>query len=348
MTWPARPIGAKTGMTLKTRSPLRAFAALALFAMLSACAPQGQSVPTQSLEADLSAWMTRAGIKQATLGMVKDGRVLRQIDKGRSASRAYPTASLSKAVTAMCLNRTLANTPYDWNSALGSMTTPLARRTLSPTPSTKTLTLANFATHQTGLKTKMDQGGGAAVSLDQFTQKRLAKAALERADNQTKRRNLVYSNANYAVLGEVIEGLTNTPYARHCGATILRPAGVTSASVSGTFAATKSFGGWSMSVTDYAKFASHWFGPDRPWVKTPSAYPYENRSGYGLGVFNGRGTQAGWISHGGEWNHPDPALRHGSAFVVSPSGTAAAVTWQGNVPVRSVLDLIQVLQPHLR
>ncbi|MCF6445096.1 serine hydrolase [Nereida sp. MMG025] len=335
-------------MILKFRFPRRAFAAVALFALLSACAPQPQSVPTQSLEADLTAWMARSGIKQATLGMVKDGRTLRQIDKGRSATRAYPTASLSKAVTAMCLNSTLANSPFSWNSTLGSMSAPLARRNLSPTPNTKALTLADFATHQTGLKTKMDQGNGSVVSLDQFTQKRLAKAALERADNQTKRRGFVYSNANYAVLGEVIEGIANKPYANHCGATILRPAGVTGASVSGTFAATQSFGGWSMSVIDYAKFASHWFGPNRPWVKNPNAYPFEKRTGYGLGVFSGVGPQAGWISHGGEWNHPDPALRHGSVFVVAPSGAAVAVTWQGNVPVRTVLDLIQVLQAHLR
>ena len=68
-----------------------------------------------------------------------------------------------------------------------------------------------------------------------------------------------YSNANYLILGLVIEAVGGRPHDEVCLDTVLRPAEVESASLSRDWRSESSFGGWELSASDHLAFVDTWF-----------------------------------------------------------------------------------------
>ena len=96
-----------------------------------------------------------------------------------------------------------------------------------------------------------------------------------------------YNNVNYALLSLVIEASARGNYESICRRLVLHPAGAKGqpSPKSGGFL---SWGGWSLSPSEYARVHSYWFGSASNTGRNPMDYPHVNPDGggwyYGLGT----------------------------------------------------------------
>jgi len=127
-----------------------------------------------------------------------------------------------------------------------------------------------------------------------------------------------YSNANYLILGVVIEKLTNTDYETYCNNEVRR--------------ILSSYGGWEISPVDYLRFADEYFTND--WItKFPAAHNFhpamERSRRYGLGVWMRKSYQGTKFWHGGSlrWKSKWQNARFGSYFTVYENGFSVSVNY---------------------
>jgi CubicO group peptidase (beta-lactamase class C family) len=134
-----------------------------------------------------------------------------------------------------------------------------------------------------------------------------------------------YNNENYALLGLMIAHASGQSYRKTCDQRVLAPLDITTATspITERFLA---WGGWNMSVNDYGKFLSHWYGADSAAAGDPFAQPHVQVGDgvfYGQGMFfrEFRGGHNFW--HHGAWCFPTQ-LQSGS-FAVSWKGEWSVV-----------------------
>lgn len=307
-----------------------------------------RSIDTAKTETAWRDWMAQNGVTQSSLAIGRAGTILHSAAQKRSPDAAYPMASLSKAVTGMCLNQLLTSSPYSWDSTLADLAPEFAKMNFTPDAQMADLTLTQIATHTSGLPKKLEYGVMSTRSANLSSQPTMAKAALKEPSNFGPRGNYVYSNANYAILGFLIEAMTGKPYGEYCKANIMVPAGATQAGVAGRISYAAGYGGWSVSVEDYARFAMYWFDPAQPWMKTPENYSYDNAAQYGMGVSVYPMQRGASVSHNGRWTHTDPRKPNiGSLFFVREDGTTVVVNWDGSLDFVLYDQLYQVLRDAL-
>jgi CubicO group peptidase (beta-lactamase class C family) len=294
-------------------------------------------------------WLDRHGVEAAAMALGQHGRILLGQGRRRSPDAAYPVASLSKAVTAICLDQVLAQGPYDWGSTLGDLAPVLNAVNMSPHAGIRDLRLSDIATHRSGFPKNIDASETAGEGRNLYTQMHFARAALGTPSHATGDRQHHYSNVNYALLGQLITALTGAPYSDHCSETIMAPAGAKTAAVGGWMWATAGFGGWSISAKDYARFVMHWMSPDRPWIARPQDRAYDRSSGAGLGAYHNWRHGGHVVGHNGLWRHStDAARRHGAMFLTGADGATFVGNWQGSLPDEAYRDLWQSMSTVLR
>lgn len=310
--------------------------------------PPHQTTPFDpvAFAADWAAWRDATGVVNSTVAVGQSGTIQHTFDHGRTGTQAYPMASLSKAVTAICLHNLLDETPYTWSTTLGDLRAHLAQIGPPPHASIASLSLAQIATQTSGLPRNGPQNDTARTNT--FTQIAFIRAALSDPGIIGERGAYHYSNVNYALLGHVIEALSGGSYGDHCKNSIMIPALASGANVAGRMWATEGFGGWQMSVHDYARFAMHWFAPNQPWVADRTVGPTAQNIPYGLGVFHFDAPYGHFITHSGHWKSDDPAHRHGSIFMTSHTGTVIVASWQGSIEDADYAALSDILASHLR
>ncbi|MFT7523174.1 MAG: CubicO group peptidase (beta-lactamase class C family) [Candidatus Paceibacteria bacterium] len=208
--------------------------------------------------------------------------------------------------------------------------------------------MTQIATHTSGLPEELKYGNVSTISINLNSQPRMAKAALKEPSNFGTRGSYVYSNANYAILGFLIEAMSGKPYGDYCRANIMVPAGATDAGVVGRMASTAGYGGWSVSVEDYARFAMHWFAPKQPWMTAPEDFAFDRSAQYGMGIQVNPTSGGAFVGHTGKWTHTD---RHkpniGSLFFVRDDGTTVVANWDGSLDQSLYKQLHQALREAL-
>lgn len=176
----------------------------------------------------------------------------------------------------------------------------------------------------------------------------MTRTALKVNANFNINSGYTYSNANYSILGSLIGAMSERPYGEVWKERIMDPAGALNANVSGHMAKTAGYGGWLVSVEDYARYAMHWFAPDAPWTTEPAKYAYDPKTGYGMGVWLRYLGEAKSFHHGGSWKHADRRRANlGSFMIVGPDGTAVVVSWDKNLSSDAYSHLFQVISEHL-
>jgi len=285
--------------------------------------------------------MVRHDITQSTISIGQNGKILSTVDAGRSAELAYPVASLSKAVTAMCLNKLLPTTPYTWDTPLSELTPVWDNLNMAPHAELAKLPLSALVTHTSGLPRRIDPAKTGPQGRNFYTQINFARTALRDPTLLNPDRKHLYSNVGYGLLGQIIEGMTGQPYGDYCGTTIMAPAGATSAQIGGPMWATGGFGGWSITASDYARFIMYWYAADRPWVKTPQNYPLDRASGMGLSVYNYYDNGRHMFYHSGLWRSKKQSRQNGALFLANTTGTVFVANWQGSLSPEAYNDLRQ-------
>ncbi len=293
-------------------------------------------------------WMARHGVTAGAMALGQSDAVIHAAGEGRDPAAPYPVASLSKAITALCLNEILAETGHGWDTTLGDIADALSQVRVTPPPWAHHITLAQLVTHTSGMAPDLTQGD--MVSRLHGTlglHRRIAWQALQRDALRGTPGAHVYSNTNYAMLGTVAEALSGQDYASACTQRITAPAGANGAVIEGAMGSMSSYAGWEISAEDYVRIAAHWFAPDRPWINQPGAFPAHD--GYGLGVVTSGRGQGAAVTHNGRLcstGNEDNNL--GALFLAKGDGSVFAANWRGCLPPESYDDLLRSVRAAMR
>ncbi len=230
-----------------------------------------------AVETRWDAWLESAGAPDAVLVLLHEGASIATFERGLSAQTPVDLASTSKAITAQCIARLVAEGRLSYE-------TPLSDHLRTPKRFTRagTTTVAELLTHTGGLAPDQTQGPMSDWRRD--PQPRWAEVgtrALNRWSQDGTRGTHAYNNENYALLGALVEAVTGQDYLTACVTRVLTPLGLTArlSLVTGGYGP---WGGLAMTPSDYATFhAATWPGTD------PRLTPHVDLGGgvyYGLGM----------------------------------------------------------------
>lgn len=245
------------------------FALLLVFCATSGLA-QGKA---ERAAAFFQGWIAEQGVDGA-LVVMKGHLVEAVADHGRSSNEPVEMASLSKAITALCAEGLVREGKLNWDDT--------AHSTLGQGPE---VSLAELVTHAGGVWPDGTQG---LRGVARFYSGEDAAGVAKRIRNRALQdKTFRYNNENYALISLMITAASGESYEQACRTRVLAPAGVQDARPSPVTGASLAWGGWQMSVQDYAKFHSYWFGiaglvrtqaKELPSVQIGAAQ-------YGLGAF---------------------------------------------------------------
>ncbi len=291
-----------------------------------------------ALEAVWSDWRAAHDVSDGAMALILPDGALHSFEDGRRPSDVYPVASLSKAITGLCLDQVLTEHGLTWQTRLGDIAEGMSARRVTPQPWSEHITLAQLVTHTSGLSPDHTQGElGLHLHGALGLHRRVAWTALQEDAIQGEPGTFYYSNTNYAVLGIAIEALTGEDYAQACMSRVVTPAGVDDAIIQGRVGSASSYAGWEFSAEGYARLLQHWFGPGSSTLTAPAVHTGQYALGYRL---DGSGSGAlahhgGILCTEGRFSWPDV----GAYFMVSGDGTIFAANWAGCLPDDAYVDL---------
>jgi CubicO group peptidase (beta-lactamase class C family) len=313
-----------------------AWRVLLLLCVVFALPAQAQTV--DGIEQAWRTWMATHDRSTGGLAVIHGGRPAREAAMGREAVGApVPVASLSKAVTGVCIaglierGRLSFDTPLSQALArtLARVGQPKDRRLLS-------VTIGQLLSHRAGFGDKLDAANGPLGGyLIDHTARRTAfdvqlKWVMSRELPLAPGTRYAYSNAAYLILGAVIEEASGRDYEGYCREAVLLPLGARDAELDPAWRIMSSYGGWRMPLRDYGRFYQAFalgnpaIGPQaRAWMMSPEGKEVGDGVHYGLGTFvrpTPRGGGNFW--HWGAWTfnlrgaHDGPLHASYSAFAV--------------------------------
>ncbi|MBL1437897.1 MAG: beta-lactamase family protein [Rhodobacteraceae bacterium] len=263
-------------------------------------------------------WAQAAGVKHAAIAVGYEGAVVYTAGIGQRADEPADIASLSKAITAMCLADVLAENGLTFKTRLSDVFDNVANAQSAD------LTLGQLVSQASGLDEDETQDHmWRWVNEAKDRHQDAAELALARGPNMAQLGQFNYNNENYAVLGWLISALTGAPYIEACKARIFGEGSIGASDRWGAFAA---WGGWKVSAEDYLSFVHRYFGSGSAMAQNPEGLPnvYLGQSRYygmgsfwrqshgggynfwhfGLLCFSGDGNSAGayFASYGGKWS----------------------------------------------
>lgn len=269
------------------------------------------------IEQAWSDWAEAGGTQRTTLAVLRNGTLVGSFGIGLAPDTAMPLASLSKVVTAACLEAELESDDISMETTLGD----LGELPWVPDHAEE-LSVAELLTHTSGLGPDLTQGDAQLRGQKSPMIETVARRALARDPQAGVVGKFAYNNENYAVLGAIVEAVSGSSYESACRQAVLDPLGIQSANIEGEWAAHGPWGGWSMSAPDFAAFAWATFGPNSAIGANPADWPSADAGGdasYGMGVlwreirgrklfwssgilcWNSAGDGGYFASYGGEW-----------------------------------------------
>ncbi len=281
----------------------------------------------QTLEAEWRGWMADNALTDGAMVVLMPDGAMHRVAIGRDTATPVPVASLSKAITGICLDIVLQEQGLGWYTRLDEIAPQMSAVRVTPQSWNEHLTLASLVTHTSGLAPDLTQGTmGSDLHGALGLHRRIASEALREENMQGTPRRFFYNNTNYAVLGVVIEALTGQSYAEACMDRVVTPAGITDAEIHGQMGSRSAYGGWELSAEAYARLAQHWFTTGNPAIDTPAERPMHDH--YALGYMIHGSGQAADISHAGRFCHGGgPNL--GAYFHARGDGVVFSANWSG-------------------
>ncbi|MEO0937351.1 MAG: serine hydrolase domain-containing protein [Pseudomonadota bacterium] len=232
-------------------------------------APAGADTAARVQEA-FRGWLDARGGKGA-LALWRGGQEVSVTGHGLDPAQRHEMASLSKAITATCALTLVEE----------------GRWSLQTTPvGFPGITLEALITHSAGLWPDATQGVRASVlPIARARAPQRGAEALARGVDAERAGQFWYNNENYAVLGDMIAAETGQSYEDACRARVLEAAGAVGAP-SPQVGPMLPWGGWTMTVSEYAAFRHHWYVADGHDPLAGPSYAFEGQGYfYGAGMF---------------------------------------------------------------
>lgn len=299
----------------------------------------------QRLETAFKQWVIKYSVKDASLAIVIDGVITGQIGHGGyTAEQAVPVASLSKAITGICIAKLVEFGKLRFNQRIGTAIASYFSNNPPKDIRAKKITIAQLLTHTSGITHDPTQGG----ELDQFqpfseaSMEQQLTAALTAPLGRTK---FAYNNINYAALGIVIQTVTGEDYDKYCSREVLEPLGVQGAGLNPDWRMMGAFGGWKISAADYAKFLGY-FDPSRRLLGiSPAKWPKTDLNGasYSVGTFMRRTGSSYNFWHFGSWTRNIPSPSFGAYFAVWGGKAGVVANYSPSISEAAELDLDKTL-----
>lgn len=276
-------------------SPRLLFGISALLAGLALSGPIVAQSPSQAIIKAFEDWQSQNGITRASIAVIPADAPMITQGYGQAADAPITLASLSKAITGACVAILQQEGVFDLDS-------PVSDLIDMPEGSGR---LPDFLSQTSGLLDDITQGQPWHLEADRIPRHMLAtELALNTPRGDATFR---YNNANFAVLGAVIDAVAQVDYETDCRDLLLAPLGITTAALDPVWGPLGAWGGWSMSVGDYARFISEWFGSPRNIGQDPLSWPHAKLGrgrAYVMGSFHRRRRGIDLFWHAGQlcWN----------------------------------------------
>ena len=291
-----------------------AILAAGLFLTCPSEAPRAQGV--EEIEQAWRGWMEKTRRTRGGLAVVHAGQPVREAGAGGlSPVTAVPYASMSKAITGVCVATLIESGKLAFETPVSQSLARTLSRTGRPVdPRVLQVTVSELLVHRGGFGPgggsdmarwlRGHSGGNTAFDeqLRWLFARPLPYAPGERFE---------YSNANYLMLGAIIEEAAGQPYERYCREAVLTPVGARDATLDPQWRILSSYGGWRMPLAQYGRFyqafapGNRAIGPrSRAWMMSPEGKQVGGGAYYGLGTFvrpTPRGGGNFW--HAGAWSY---------------------------------------------
>ena len=248
--------------------------------------------------AEWGKWTRKYKITEASLAISYNGKIVGKRGHGRTAHTAAPIASLSKAITGICIAKLVEKGQLKFDQQLGEIVPSLNSKA----------SIKSLLNQSSGYKKDITQGNldlfhnRGKENLDWVVQNELSSGA-----KGEEGQSYNYNNANYAMLGLAITTVTGLSYEKACNQLVLVPAGVRNAKLNPEWRIMASWGGWKMSAVDYLSFVNYYFNSKAKMGKSPTSFPHWKFSGganYGMGYVFRKGRNGGYnFWHAGSWDY---------------------------------------------
>jgi CubicO group peptidase (beta-lactamase class C family) len=295
----------------------------------------GSDTQALRMEKAFTEWVNRNSLANTNLVVVRDGAVLLKVGPGKSATnKAVGVASLSKAITGVCIVKLVEARKFEFDTPLGSALTAWFKKHPPKDARAKDVTIGQLLTHSSGIINDPSQG----IAFNQFqpfgspSMDKQFEVALAVPLGNIPGAGYVYNNMNYAGLAVVIETVTGESYGEYCGREVLKSVGINDATLKWEWASRGAYGGWKISSESYAKFLDY-FDPakkllntrlaDWPKAQTPGG------GGYSIGINTRRSNTD--IFHFGDFNWTNPPASYGAFFEMWHQGIRFVVTYSPNI-----------------
>ena len=307
----------------------RLVVALMAIALLVAAPAGAQRAPRtpDAVEQAWRGWMGKSDRRSGGLVVLQGGQVMREATVGVVGSGAsVPLASLSKAITGVCVARLIERGRLAFDMPLSqALARTLARLGRPADARLLAVTVSQLLAHRAGFDGRQDEvNAPLAGYLRNNTARRTAFDAqlgwlLREQLTYPPGTHYAYSNAAYLVLGAIIEEASGRDYEGYCREAVLVPLGARQAALDPAWRILSSYGGWRMPLADYGRFYQA-FAPGNPaigaaeraWMMSPDGKETGGGTHYGLGTFV-RPTHVGggrfW--HWGAWTYTLPGAADG-------------------------------------
>ncbi len=280
-----------------------AFVCCVALACIGAAVAQAQTAPAPAVsvvafDATFRDWMKEHGVEKGVLVIgLQQRQVFERGYGGQDPKQRVLLASLSKAITGRCVAALVDGGRLRLDSKVGKVLAPFFRQHGEPTDARiKDATVEQLLVHRGGFPTApRDLMTPATVELLQTrkspataTPAELLAATLTAPLASAPGDAFSYSNIGYLALGVMVATVTGESYEAYCGRQVLEWAGIKAPALDRTWRAFSSFGGWSLSGTEYVTFLEH----DRlldalraGTRRTETVQDYDERRAQLMGVF---------------------------------------------------------------
>lgn len=300
------------------------------------------------MKAAFDDWVAHYGVQNASMAAMRGAKIIAQSSAGTGdAKDREPVASLSKAVTGVCIVKMVEAKKLKYTSRLGALIPDYFKANRPADAKAKQITIGQLLNHAAGLQYDPTQGTADFAALD-FKKKNMAEQLKLALARPLGSKTHFYNNINYLALGMAIEAVSGEPYEKYCADTVLKPAGVRGAKLYPQLAVLSSYGGWNLSAVEYVKFLDHFRPAAKLMTSKPTSWPlwdFQNGAYYGVGTYQ-RAKNASynfWHSGAFSWNEPARYQNFGAYFAMIEQDVRWAATYSPQPPSGAVSNLDVVM-----
>lgn len=325
-----------------------ALASMVMAAVVATTPAAAQDGTVAAFDTAFGEWLKRHKLRRGAFAVSRGGKVVHTGGVDMPADADVPVASLSKAITAMCVARLIDAGKLGFDTPLSQALAKAIGR-LGPPADDRlaTATISQLLTHRAGFQLSRetpDPASGPALAAH-LRRKSGGDPAIDELTRAVFATRLPvapgaaysYTNATYLLLGAVIEEVSGKPYESHCAESVQ---GLAGAKLYPAWRVLSSYGGWHMPLRQYLQIHEA-FAEDSPalsattrrWQASPDGKQVADGVHYGLGSFVRPAGQVANHWHGGRWHYrledaaDGPLMSSYGAYVVRLGGLFSWSVW---------------------